>query len=249
MRAILMYHSIDPSGSPISLDAEIFRSHVRWLAGGRVRVVPLAEIESGDEDADAVAITFDDGFVNFNDVAAPLLLEHGLPVTLFVVSDEAGRTNAWGGRAQAGIPTLPLLDWPALARLAEAGVELGGHTRTHPPLAGLDPARVADEVGGGAERIASETGRRPVSFAYPYGSHDGAAVAAVAAVFARACTTKLSILGPEERPHLLPRLDMYYYRRPGTLEAWGSAGFRWRLGLRSGLRRVREAVRPAGRNL
>ena len=45
MRAILTYHSIDESGSPISVDPDAFRRHVRWLASGRVRVTtPDADV-------------------------------------------------------------------------------------------------------------------------------------------------------------------------------------------------------------
>ncbi|TFG50637.1 MAG: polysaccharide deacetylase, partial [Gemmatimonadales bacterium] len=44
MRAILTYHSIDDSGSPISVAPEQFRAHVRWLQSGVIRVVPLAEL-------------------------------------------------------------------------------------------------------------------------------------------------------------------------------------------------------------
>ena len=44
MRAILTYHSIDSSGSPISLSEEAFRAHVRFFGSGRVAVVPLADL-------------------------------------------------------------------------------------------------------------------------------------------------------------------------------------------------------------
>ena len=98
MRAILTYHSIDDSGSPISVAPEEFRAHVRWLSSGLVRVVPLAELVTLPPEEEAVAITFDDAFQNFASVAAPLLYEHGLPATLFVVSGRVGRDNAWGDR-------------------------------------------------------------------------------------------------------------------------------------------------------
>ena len=108
-------------------------------------------------DANAVALTFDDGFVNFGDVAAPLLADHGMPSTLFVVTDAAGKTNRWPGSRDRGIPELPLLGWDALGRLAEQGVEIGAHTRTHAELLRLTNDRVHDEVVGGAERIRSES--------------------------------------------------------------------------------------------
>ena len=38
MRAILTYHSIDDSGSPISIAPADFRRHLDWLTSGRVPV-------------------------------------------------------------------------------------------------------------------------------------------------------------------------------------------------------------------
>src|SRR5919199_1925891 len=179
MRATLTYHSIDPSGSCISVDLGTFRQHVRWLASGRVRVVPLDELPRLPAEADAVALTFDDGFANFASLAAPLLLAHGLPVTLFVVTARVGSTNAWGGRAALEVPTLPLLDWDALGRLAERGVRLGAHGRHHRRLATATDAEVVDEVCGSAEDLEARMSTRPTAFAYPYGSVSAAATECV----------------------------------------------------------------------
>lgn len=242
MRGILTYHTVDASRSAISVDEEVFRRHAAWLASGAVHVCSLAELLAQPTEADAVALTFDDGFVTFVDRAWPLLRDHGLNATVFVVSDHAGGTNAWGGRAAAGIPTLPLMGWDTLGRLAEAGVELGAHTRTHRDLRGASPAELEDELEGSAERIACETGRRPSSFAYPFGLVDAAAAAAVARVYARACTTALRPLGPREDAHRLPRLDAYYLRAPGQLERWGAPAFRRYLSVRAAARAVRGAA-------
>ena len=40
MRAVLTYHSIDDSGSPISVRRDAFQRHVKWLASGQVAVAP-----------------------------------------------------------------------------------------------------------------------------------------------------------------------------------------------------------------
>jgi len=56
MRAILTYHSVDETGSVISIEERTFRRHVAWLAKGNVRVVPLQEIAGVPPDEDAVAI-------------------------------------------------------------------------------------------------------------------------------------------------------------------------------------------------
>ena len=243
MRAILTYHSIDDSGSAISVPASVFARHVGWLRSGPVRVTSIPELLTLSPEADAVALTFDDGFCNFAVDAAPLL--QGLPVTLFVVTDHVGRSNEWGGRQARGIPTLPLLDWPALARLADSGVTLGAHSRTHPDLATISPGAIDDELTGCAERLQRETGIAPEVFAYPYGSLTPTAVAAVAARFRWACTTQLRSLGLHERMAELPRIDMYYFREPGQLESWGTARFHANLATRRFLRGSRQMAQRA----
>lgn len=242
MRAILTYHSIDESGSPISMSESVFRAQITWLARANVRVVSLDQLMRSAPNEDAVALTFDDAFVSFGDVAAPLLADHGLPATLFVVSDAVGGTNRWAGGADRGIPELPLLNWESLGRLAEHGVALGAHTRTHPDLARASREQLQDEIGGSAERIELETGRAPRAFAYPYGSVTDAAVAMVATRFAWGCTTELRSISSTEARALLPRLDMFYLRSPGQLERWGTIGFRFHLSLRAGARLVRHRL-------
>ena len=248
VRAILTYHSIDESGSPVSVGAAVFRDHVRWLGGGRVKVLPLDELLRAGDHEDAVALTFDDAFRNFAEVAAPLLLGQGLPVTLFVVSDHVGGTNAWSGRGDSSVPTLPLCDWDTLATLRDRGVTIGSHSRRHPSLVTRRGAELEDEVAGCQARIAGQLGVTPRTFCYPYGSVDEEVAAVVRRTHAVAVTTELRALRPHEDPMRIPRLDMYYFRAPGALEAWGSPAFRGRLALRAFARGARELVTaPRGR--
>jgi peptidoglycan/xylan/chitin deacetylase (PgdA/CDA1 family) len=243
MRAILTYHSIDESGSVISVSECVFRSQMAWLAQGHVRVVSLDALMRLPPDADAVALTFDDGFVNFGDIAVPLLAEHRLPATLFVVSDAAGKTNWWSGTTDRGVPELPLLSWDSLGRMPEQGVEIAAHTRTHANLARLPASRLHDEIVGSAERIRSETGQVPAAFAYPYGAVSDGAVGVVSSRFAWGCTTEMRLVSPGETPELLPRIDMFYLRAAGQLERWGTARFRYHLKLRASARLVRRGLR------
>lgn len=246
MRAILTYHSLDPSGSPISVSPDEFRRQVEWLASGRVRVVPLPDLLRLPPSAHAVALTFDDGFRNFGEIAGPLLRDYSLPATLFVVAGHAGGTNAWGGRPDPRVPTLPLLDWAELGRLAEQGVRLGGHTRTHPHLTRVAAAQLEDELRGAAETILAETGRGPEEFAYPFGDVNPAVAAAVRQVYALGCTTELRWVRPAEDRVLLPRLDMYYLRAPGALEGWGTRSFAGGIWVRGQARRIKAMMAGAG---
>ena len=242
MRAILTYHSIDPSGSPISVDEAAFRAHVAFLASGAVRVVPLATITSPAAPHNGVALTFDDGFRNFAQVAWPLLRDRGLPVTVFIVSGQAGGTNAWGGRASPAVPTLDLMTWDEIGRVASEGATLGAHSRTHPDLRRLTRERVTDEIAGSVEDIASRTGARPESFAYPFGGVTPDVESAAAPVVSQAVTTELRGLHGHEHLLRLPRLDAFYLRDAGRIEQWGSPAWQRRLALRGVLRRARSLV-------
>ena len=243
MRAILTYHSIDPSGSPISVHPQAFERHVAWLRSGQVRVATIEELVQLPASEDAVAITFDDGFTNFREVAAPCLLADRLPITLFVVSDQVGLTNAWNGRFDVSIPRLSLLDWPALNRLCQEGVTLGAHGRTHTDLSRLDGAAVEDEVDGCADVIEHRIGLRPRVFAYPYGHLNPTVSEIVTRSFNYACTTAFRTLDGQFAPMELPRLDMYYFQRPGQLARWGTPAFARAVKLRHGARQIRRASR------
>lgn len=236
MRAILTYHSLDPSGSPISVHPEAFRRHVDWLASGDVAVRGFRELLMSREPG--VAVTFDDAFVSFREIAWPLLKERGIPVTVFVPTDHAGRTNRWPDESYAGIPELPLLDWDALRELALEGVQLGSHTRSHRDLRTLPDDELREELEAAAERI-EEVTRRPDLLAYPYGFADARVAAAAREVYSYACTDELRVIADDDDRHLLPRLDAYYLQRPGLLEGFGT----WRFGAYLGARRLGRHVR------
>lgn len=227
MRAIFTYHSLDDSGSAVSVPPAVFRQHVRWMAESGVRILPLRDLLALDRDdrLPAIAITFDDGFMNFAEAAAQLR-QARLPVTLFVVTRHVGGTNAWGGTPETGIPTLPLLDWSDLERLAADGVDIGAHTRTHPKLTNLSPEAVEAEMDGCLQDLQTHLGVGADCFAYPYGAVDERIAAAAASRFQAALTTRFAPLAATDALMRIPRLDMYYFRRPGALERWGTPGFR-----------------------
>ena len=247
MRAILTYHSIDGSGSPISVGLREFRRHVEWLAVAPIRVLTVPELLQVPADVDAVAITFDDALQAFGDVAWPLLRAHALPATVFVPTAHVGQTNEWGAKTPRGssrdVPVLRLMAWDDLARAADEGATLASHCRHHVDLSRLDTARLEDELLGAAADIQTRTGRASDGFAYPFGVTSAAAVRAVRRVYEWACTTVLSPLGAHPDHHLLPRLDAYYLRT--GLDGWGSVRLRARLAGRRCARGVHWALARA----
>lgn len=62
------------------------------------------------------------------------------------------------------------MTWEQVKELAAAGMEIGGHTRTHPALSRVsDPQVLRDEIGGCYADLRQMLERPPVAFAYPFG--------------------------------------------------------------------------------
>ncbi|HEY0872631.1 MAG TPA: polysaccharide deacetylase family protein [Vicinamibacterales bacterium] len=242
MKAILTYHSVDSSGSVISVPPATFDRHVRWMASSGVAVVPLQDLLRTDVERDAIAITFDDAYTNFMEEAWPRLRDHGLPVTLFVPTAFTGKTNDWSALPGGDMPSLPILDWTRLNRLKDEGVSLGAHTRRHPDMRTLDARQLEDEVWGSVEDLHRETGTKPEAFAYPYGFCGSAGLEIVRAACACACTTELRPLRQGDDAHLLPRLDTFYLRGPAGIEHFGRRSFREYLRLRLQLRGLKQRL-------
>ena len=135
--------------------------------------------------------------------------------------DDAARIR---GIDPLGITDRLVMDATELAALAAADplARFGAHTLTHVALRRVDEARLAGEIAGSAEAVAAYVGRRPASFAYPYGFPAAVGEREYRAVadagFAVAVTTQPGVLGPWtlERPTAVGRISlngMYQKRR------------------------------------
>jgi peptidoglycan/xylan/chitin deacetylase (PgdA/CDA1 family) len=72
-------------------------------------------------------------------------------------------------RCGAPLPRDLMMTSQQVRALHRAGMEIGGHTVTHPILARLEPAQMADEIGSGRDRLQEIVGQRIGLFAYPNG--------------------------------------------------------------------------------
>ena len=134
-----------------------------------------------------MVITVDDGFRDFATVALPALIEHGMTATLFVTTGCTGSTARFLTRDGEG--NRPMLGWTELAAAADAGVEIGAHTVSHPELDRIRLARLRAEVATPKLVLEQRLGVPVGSLAYPYGYYNRRVRdAARAAGYTSACT-------------------------------------------------------------
>jgi peptidoglycan/xylan/chitin deacetylase (PgdA/CDA1 family) len=212
-----MYHSLDETGSPISASPGMLVRHLEALESAGYTVLPLGEALdrlTREPRLRLAALTFDDGYASVHSHGLPLMAARGWGATVFAISRYLGRDNQWPGQASFA-PRLPLLSWTQLEDLAEAGWEIGAHTRTHPDLTQLSSVDLEDEVRGGKADLEDRLGRSVNLFAYPCGLYDARVLAAARCHYAAACTTDMGCAGVTSDRHRLERLEMWYFAQPG----------------------------------
>ncbi len=241
MQAVLTLHSVDASGSVMSISPAQLRSLVRAIRASGHAIVPLAELLARPSEPRRVALSFDDGMHSVHEHARPILQEEGVPATLFLTTGHVGRDSQWPTLPDDA-PVFPMLGWAEVEDLRAAGWDIQAHTVSHPHLPALDDARIEAELAQAAEVIESRLGRRPDLLAYPYGTHDERTVAAARRHYRFAVTTRMAALADSiPDAHRVPRLDVYYFREPKTHSRFGTPRFRAYLRARAVLRGVREA--------
>jgi peptidoglycan/xylan/chitin deacetylase (PgdA/CDA1 family) len=102
--SILIFHRVLAERDPLLddlPDAVAFETCMRWVKDW-FNVVPLdeavARLRRGDLPARALAITFDDGYADNQQIAAPILRRLGLPATFFIATGFLGGENMWNDR-------------------------------------------------------------------------------------------------------------------------------------------------------
>jgi peptidoglycan/xylan/chitin deacetylase (PgdA/CDA1 family) len=170
----------------MAIPAERLERQLSFLVERGYRGATFSQAVSRPPAAKTLAVTFDDGFRSVLEQGLPILSRLGLPGTVFVPTELVGGPGAmaWPGTDRwLGTPHedgLRSLSWEELGTLADAGWEIGSHSRTHPWLTQLGDEQLAAELRGSREDCEERLGRECTSVAYPFGAVDGRVVRAVA---------------------------------------------------------------------
>jgi peptidoglycan/xylan/chitin deacetylase (PgdA/CDA1 family) len=235
---VLTYHSIDDSGSPVSIAPAEFRRQMHALASAGWRTIAMDAFERGHRDgqwpARTFVLTFDDGYRNLVDLALPAARDCSFHGTVFVAVDRVGDTMT-GPAEPSWTPPSPLLDWNGLRELASEGWSIASHACSHRRLTSLDADDLERELAHSKQTIEDRVGAPVTVLAYPYGAVSPDVERAAGRHYRTAFGTTLSFVTASSRVTNLERIDAYYLKGRAVDALDGTA-------LRSYL-----AVRRAGR--
>ncbi len=167
---VLMYHCVNDkttfknaTESSLTLPTKVFAGQLDWLISHGYHVISLDEayaaMVSGTRLPDKpVVLTFDDGAPDAYANVFPELRKRGISGTFFVIVER--------------VATGESLDWPEVAEMADAGMQIESHTMTHAHLPSGSPSKLIYELQQ-SKALLEQHLKRPVRFfAYPFGSYN-----------------------------------------------------------------------------
>lgn len=177
---ILMYHYVDklpPNADDIrrglTISPQLFRDHLRYLQQEGYQTVTFRQayealMTGRPLPPKPVVLTFDDGYDHHYSAVFPMLKEFHMVGTFYLITGalDSGR---------AGYMT-----WEQAAEMANAGMEIGAHTKNHIDLRARSFDTLVYEIVGSIESVTAHTGQRPISFSYPIGRYDEDTLAVMA---------------------------------------------------------------------
>jgi peptidoglycan/xylan/chitin deacetylase (PgdA/CDA1 family) len=170
---VAVFHHIrdGAAGDSLSIAVAMFERYCRFFRQ-HFRVISLPELvsklERGERLHRELAITFDDGYLDNFENAAPILERYSLPATFFVVSDWMGSSVVpWWDRESGEAPRW--MSWDQVRSLHRRGFDIGGHTQTHADLGLITGEAALREIVGAHKALSDHLGAPAVTFAYPYG--------------------------------------------------------------------------------
>ncbi len=168
---ILQYHHVSETLPAVtSVSANTFTKHLSYLKEHNFNVIALNELISAIQQGKTlpektVAITFDDGYNNNYEQAAPILEKFGYPYTIFVNPTLIDEGKGY------------VMGWDKLKELAGKGALIANHTAQHDYLHiklkdesdAQWQARIKQDILHSQQRIKEEIGHDYKYLAYPYG--------------------------------------------------------------------------------
>ncbi|WP_064744125.1 polysaccharide deacetylase family protein [Actinomadura oligospora] len=217
--AILMYHSVTDRPTPetrgLSVPVAAFADQMAHLAAEGFTPLPFSALGSAAHSRARrpVVITFDDGYADFHENALPILERHGFAATVFV-------TTGWladAGADAAGRPLDRMLSWAQAAEAAAHGIEIGGHSHSHPQLDQLDDHALREELVRSRDLLEERLGAPVRTMAYPFGYSSARVRRMVRAVgYDTACAVANRMAAGAADPLAVPRLTVRATTRPRT---------------------------------
>lgn len=171
----------------------------------------VAALKNGSTEK-LVALSFDDGYLNFVHSALHTLTRLKFTATIYAVTGLIGQTNEWD--KTSGISENQLMTLDELKQCQQHGMEIGCHSMTHASLVS-SKTDCHSEIIDAKQQLEDILGTRCSAFCYPYGHYNSEVIKLVEkAGFNNATTMLRSRATQQDNPMELPRIPITWHTLP-----------------------------------
>lgn len=225
---VLMYHHVNPHrGDMVTVTPGTFEEQMRFLSESRIRTFTIDELLSymkGDlrPREKAVAVTFDDGWLDNYVYAFPVLRKYRIQATIFIVTDRAEKASEKAGEIPSALPAhrestalleqgeeqRVALNWDLIREMAQSGlVRFYSHTKTHRKCDRIPEEEISEELGGSKRVIEEKLGKPCPYLCWPYGKYSALSVDVAKRLGYNALfTTKHGVVTRDTDPLVIQRI-------------------------------------------
>jgi len=218
---ILMYHSIEsmPRSTimrSLHVSPRQFKFQMWILKILGYKALSIRELRpylDGRKQGKVVGITFDDGYQNILVNAAPILVKYNFSATCYIVSNNIGLANIWD--LNKGITQRNLMNEDEINEWLSQGMDIGGHTLTHPDLTKISIQAAEREINNCKLNLEKSFKVSINDFCYPFGKFNEVISNLVKkSGYDSATTMQRGRVSSSSNKFILPRIPINYRTLP-----------------------------------
>ena len=177
---ILFYHSIANKNSIpnyLQVSYKNFRNQLNFLSILGFKTIDLKSFDSSNTilTGKEIIITFDDGYKDNINIAAPLLREFSFKAIFFIVSDLIGKTNLWD-KNKKNYTRVNLLNKNDISKLINSGHYIASQGKNHLNLNLINKSKLIDEISNSKKYLEKIFNCKINFFSYPFGVYNQRAI-------------------------------------------------------------------------
>jgi len=159
---VIMYHGVSDTTwglEGLFMKVNDFENQMKYLRDNGYETIFIEDIEKDYTGKKVVALTFDDGYIDFYTNVLPIIKKYNIKTNLYIITSTTNNGK--------------YVNEEQIKELSNSGlVSIGSHTVSHNPLANLSAEQIETELKDSKNYLENLLGKEIKTISYPTGSYN-----------------------------------------------------------------------------